>query len=87
VKIGEAHAVRGQLVQVRRADHAITEATQVAVAEVIAEDDQDIRPPGGGDGGRHSGSEETPARSEHADSIQHRWRREPVSGYPAEIGV
>ena len=43
VELGEAHALQSHAVKVRRADGGVTVTTQVAIAEVIGEDDDKVR--------------------------------------------
>ena len=42
VGIGEFHALGGELVEVRRLDDRVAEAGEVAIAEIVTEDDDDV---------------------------------------------
>src|SRR5688500_11806309 len=42
VKIGEAHALGGHAIKIWRADGGVAVATEVAVAQIVREDDDDV---------------------------------------------
>src|SRR2546427_2979954 len=44
VKLGEAQAFRGELVEIRRPDFGLPIATQVPVSEIVGHDENDARP-------------------------------------------
>jgi len=50
VVVGEPHAVRMQLVEVRRLEHRIAMTRQIAIALVIGDHQNHIRPLGGASG-------------------------------------
>ena len=60
VALRESHAFFGDLVDVRRADFRLAEGTDIAVAEVIGEEEDDVGSVGGEAAGqpRESGREE-----------------------------
>lgn len=53
VGVGEAQSLGGQGVQARGVDQFLAVGTEFAVAEVVGEDDHEVRPPRRGPGGRH----------------------------------
>ena len=70
VVAGQADAAGGQFIQVGRVDLG-TEGTNVVVAEVVGDNQQDVRSLGGlGAGGRHRRSGEGAERQRHACGLQ-----------------
>src|SRR5439155_3306303 len=59
IKIGELHAFTGHSIEVGSANAGMTVTTQIAIAEVVGQDNDDVRRAGGGDQGESDEEEQS----------------------------
>ena len=75
VELGEAHAFGGHLVEVRRANRRVAVARQVAVAEIVGEEDDEV-----GAAGRFSGAGHPGRGGAGSDEDQRHQKEEAAQG-------